>query len=136
MTDISGLVFVLSGLVVYRFGSQIALIFGGVGLNSKMATKAAGLFKGRSGGGGGGGDGTSRGRDSPSVALGEHRRPLLDLTEEGDEFIPEDVSADGAVHDNLPKGRGKDEGHGQKLGGVRSKDKKPTKQVVDTEWEM
>lgn len=113
MTDILGLIFVLVGLVTYRFGPSISPIFERIGAGGERAAKAAASIRSRASGG-------PSINESSSYALGEHRKPLLDLEEEGEEY-----------EGSAGYGGRRMEGGG---GGKRGKEK-PVK-VVETEWEM
>ena len=107
-TDIGGLIFVVTGLVVYRFGPALSNFFGLMGVHV--------------GGDRGGKVATSkRGRGSrSSYAVAEHREPLLDLAEEGEDFEVEDLN------------NGLRTGAGAGAGTQRQSKKKP----VNDEWEM
>lgn len=104
-TDISGLIFVMTGLVVYRFGPALNSLFGRIeAASGHRVSKAAASI-------------SSRGAGS-SYAVADHREPLLDLAEEGEDYEVR------GLHD----GRRMDVGKGAQ--GQRKK-----KQVND-EWEM
>lgn len=97
----------MTGLVVYRFGPQLCHVFDRIEAGGDRVAKAAASLRaaGRTNGSG------------PAYALGEHRTPLLDLAEEGEE--------DGELYDGRRR---------QGRGGSRGKGK-PSKPVAD-EWEM
>eukprot|EP00752_Nemacystus_decipiens_P011032 g9801.t1 len=104
-TDISGLIFVMTGLVVYRFGPALNSFFGRIeAASGYRVSKVAASIQGHGSG--------------SSYAVAEHREPLLDLAEEG-----EDGEARG-LHDGRRMGAGK--------GAQGHRKKKP----VDDEWEM
>lgn len=111
MTDILGLIFVMTGLVVYRFGPELYRLFDRIGAGGERVAKAAASIRGRA-------SGRNSGSGS-SYALGEHRKPLLDLAEEGGE------DEDGGLRD---MGR-------RDVGGRVPGKGKPVK-PVDDEWEM
>lgn len=69
-TDISGLIFVMTGLVVYRFGPALNKFLGRIeAASGHRVAKVAASIRGRGSG--------------SSYAVPEHREPLLDLAEEG-----------------------------------------------------
>ena len=110
VTDILGLIFVMTGLVVYRFGPALYHVFNRIEAGGERVAKAAATIRGR----------TSGINDAPgsAFALGEHRKPLLDLAEEGGDDEDE----------GLLDGRRR-----PRDAGVRGK--KKTSAVSD-EWEM
>lgn len=109
LTDILGLVFVLSGLIVYRFGSQLYPMFGRIEAGGERMAKAAASIRGRFS--------ARSSESSPMLPLAEHRKPLLDL--EQDE---EDEDGDVNVRRRFQGG-----------GGSRGKE---NDRAVDDEWEM
>lgn len=121
MTDILGLIFVLVGLVVYRFGAQLAPIFARIGAGGQKA--AAASIRGR---------GSINVDGSSMYALAEHRKPLLDLEEEADEGEGGDVGKEEGYRARRQGGGGGSRGGGDDA--QRGK-KKPGK-VVENEWEM
>ena len=110
VTDILGLIFVMTGLVVYRFGPALYHVFNRIEAGGERVAKAAATIRGR----------TSGINDAPgsAFAVGEHRKPLLDLAEEGGDDEDE----------GLLDGRRR-----PRDAGVRGK--KKTSAVSD-EWEM
>lgn len=111
VTDILGLIFVMTGLVVYRFGPALYHVFDRIEAGGERVAKAATSIRGRSSG--------INDAAGSAFALGEHRKPLLDLAEEGGDDEDKGL-LDGR---RLPGG-----------GGVRGKKKAPA--VADDEWEM
>lgn len=110
-TDISGLVFVMTGLVVYRFGPALSSFFGRIeAASGHRVSKVAASIRGRGSGG-------------SSYAVAEHREPLLDLAEEG-----EDYEVRGLYDGRRVDGRRVDVGRGAQ--GQRKK------KQADDEWEM
>ncbi|CBJ27236.1 conserved unknown protein [Ectocarpus siliculosus] len=107
-TDILGLIFVMTGLVLYRFGPALHHFFGRIEAGSDRVAKVASSIRGRGSG--------------PPYAAGDHREPLLDLAEEGDQ-------GDRGFYDRrrMEAGRGAQ--------GRRDHTKKVPK-PVDDEWEM
>lgn len=104
-TDISGLIFVMTGLVVYRFGPALNSCFGHIeAASGHRVSKAAASIRGRASG--------------SSYAVAEHREPLLDLAEEGEDYEVR------GLHDGRRVGAGK---------GAQGQRKK---RQVDDEWEM
>lgn len=111
-TDISGLIFVMTGLVVYRFGPALNSFFGRIeAATGHRVSKAAASVRGHRGG-----------SASSSYAVAEHREPLLDLAEEEG---GEDYEVRGP-HDGRRVGAAKGAPQGPR------KKKKP----ADEEWEM
>lgn len=109
-TDISGLIFVMTGLVVYRFGPSLSGFFGRIESGGDRVVKAAASMRGRASG--------------SSYGVAEHREPLLNLAEEGEEYEVR------GLHEPRRVGVGGGRG-GQRL----RKDKKKSR-PVDNEWEM
>lgn len=114
VTDVLGLMFVMTGLVVYRFGPALYHIFNRIEPGRGRVAKAAASIRNRTSG--------INDASGSQFALGEHRKPLLDLAEEGGDGEDE----------GLLDGRRRPEGGGR---GVRGKKKKPPA-VADDEWEM
>lgn len=111
VTDILGLIFVMTGLVVYRFGPQLRRLFVKIEAGGGQVAKAAASMRGH-----------AMGRDNGSgstYALGEHRKPLLDLAEEGEE------DADSNLHNQ-----------DRRKGGTDSRRQRKSSKPVDDEWEM
>lgn len=118
-TDILGLVFVLVGLLVYRFGHQLNPVVARVWCCEGRAANAidARGWKGPING------------SSASYALGEHRKPLLDLAEE-DEEDGGGVGSGSGEFNEVQRRRGRGSGRRQeKAAPVHPK-------FVHTEWEM
>lgn len=99
------------GLVVYRFGPQLYHVFDRIEAGGEHVAKAAASIRRQA---------SSRNNGSDSYAVGEHRKPLLDLAEEGEENEDREFR----------RGRRRQGG-----GGGRGKEKKPPK-VTEDEWEM
>lgn len=110
VTDILGLVFVLTGLIVYRFGSQLYPLFSRIGAGGERMVKAAASIRGRAS--------ARSSESSPALPLGEHRKPLLDLAERDEE----DEDGDTNVRRRWQGG-----------GGSRGRE---NERAVDDEWEM
>lgn len=111
ITDILGLVFVMTGLIVYRFGPSLNSLVGRVeatGGGDRFA-KVASRFR------------TSG--STPSYAAGDHREPLLDLAEDGDDDEDRGFYAGRRV--GVAEGRD-----------ARGKGGMAKRQPVDDEWEM
>lgn len=108
-TDIGGLIFVMTGLVVYRFGPALNSFFGRIESSGDRVAKVAASIRGRASG--------------SSYAVGDHREPLLNLAEEGEEYEVR------GLHEGRRMGV---RGGGQ---GQRKKDTKPSR-PVNNEWEM
>lgn len=135
VTDILGLIFVMVGLVVYRFGRQLSPIFSRIGAGGERAAKAAVSLRAgrRSNNNNNNGSGYYN-NGSSSYALGEHRKPLLDLVEEGDEFL---MDEDDEVEERM--GGSINRAGGDRRAGRRGKDsvsKAAKNKVEETEWEM
>lgn len=128
VTDILGLLFVLTGLLVYRFGPEFVMCFASIGASGSRVAKTTAVMQGRTGG-----RGSLNDDDTALYALGEHRKPLLDLAEEGDEFLVEDSGRDRTAFGDGRRDRGRG---GREAGATRGIVKKPAKKVVETEWEM
>lgn len=109
-TDISGLVFVMTGLVVYRFGPALTGFFGRIESSRDRVVKVASSIRGRA--------------SDSSYAVGEHREPLLDLAEDGEEYEVRGLHEPRRV--GVGGGAG---GYGQRKNGKKSR-------PVDNEWEM
>ena len=106
-TDISGLIFVMTGLVVYRFGPALNKFFGRIeAASGHPVSKVAATIRGRGSG--------------SSYAVPEHREPLLDLAEEGG-----DAYAVRGLPDERRNGASK---------GARQGERK--KRPTNDEWEM
>ena len=103
----------VTGLVVYRFGPALSNFFGlmGVHVSGDRGGKVATSKRGRGSG--------------SSYAVAEHREPLLDLAEEGEDF---------EVREMMNDGRRMSVGAGSRLGaGIQRQSKK---KPVNDEWEM
>ncbi|CAM9327453.1 unnamed protein product [Scytosiphon promiscuus] len=110
VTDILGLVFVMTGLIVYRFGPSLNNLVGRVeATGGDRFAKVASRFR------------TSG--PSSSYPAGDHREPLLDLAEDGDDDENRGFYAGRRV--------GVAEG-----GGAQGKGSMAKRQPVDEEWEM
>lgn len=113
VTDILGLIFVMTGLVVYRFGPALYHAFDRIETGGGRVAKAAASVRGRTSG--------INDASGSAFALGEHRKPLLDLAEEGGDDEDEGLL----------------DGRRQPAGGSgRGKQKQKPKAVADDEWEM
>ncbi len=115
-TDVGGLIFVVTGLVVYRFGPALSDFFDHMGINvgGYRAAKVAASKIGR-------------GPGSP-YAVAEHREPLLHLAEEGEDYEVRELN-EGR---RMGAGPGAAAGAGAGAGTQWKSKKKP----VEDEWEM
>lgn len=103
----------MTGLVVYRFGPALNGFFGQVGSSGDRVAKVAASIRGRTSG--------------SSYAVGEHREPLLNLAEEGEDYEVR------GLHEPRRVGGGGGGGGGRQ--GQRKKDNKKSR-PLDNEWEM
>ena len=121
VTDILGLIFVLTGLIVYRFGPQLYNTFGHVFSFDAGAARTrltAASVRGRAFA-----RGEGSGPSGSALPLGEHRKPLLDLVDE------EEDDVDDGLYDRSGDDQGRHE-----VGRAQSKDKPP--RAIEDEWEM